>query len=155
MIATHLRDYVITPTLERIGLHSQAAEELLLGTCAVETNMGIFLHQIRGPARGIFQCEPATETDIWDNWLMYRPQITQRLTQFGIVLQPDDDSIIWNLAYATAMARFHYARVDAKLPHHEDIAGMARYWRAHYNTIKGRGKVEDFINKYNKYILGD
>lgn len=98
--------------------------------------------------------EPATEQDIWEHWLLYRPHLTQRLCTFGIVLEPTDESIIYNLAYATAMARFHYARVPEKLPHHEDVDGLAKYWKSHYNTHLGKGTVGKFVELYHKFDIG-
>jgi hypothetical protein len=36
------------------------AADLLMATAAVETALGTYLLQIKGPARGVFQVEPAT-----------------------------------------------------------------------------------------------
>lgn len=61
-----LRLYVIRPTLEKIELWSEAAENLLLGTTAQESHMGTYIKQVgKGPALGIYQMEPATHKDIW------------------------------------------------------------------------------------------
>lgn len=61
MINTNqLREYVIIPALSKLNAYSKDAEELLIFTCAVETNGGEYLKQIQGPALGIYQCEPTT-----------------------------------------------------------------------------------------------
>ena len=59
----------IREVLTYLGKHSDSAEELLMLTCAVESQLGTYLKQIKGPARGIFQMEPATERDCWVNFL--------------------------------------------------------------------------------------
>ena len=48
------------------------------------------------------------------------------------------------------MARIHYLRVPEKLP--KTIAEMARYWKAYFNTAKGRGKKSDFLKFYSSYV---
>ena len=48
----HLAEYVIRPSLKPLGLYSLEAEQLLLGTAAVESQLGFYLHQIKGPALG-------------------------------------------------------------------------------------------------------
>ena len=57
--------------LSSIGLYSVEAVYLLLGTCAVESNFGTYLKQKNGPALGVFQIEPSTLIDIWENYLYY------------------------------------------------------------------------------------
>ena len=53
-------------------LAAKEAQWLLLGTAAVESSGGRYLYQIKGPARGIFQMEPRTGWDIWENYLVHR-----------------------------------------------------------------------------------
>ena len=55
--ASELRQYVIRPTLKAINLWSIAAENLLLGTAAQESQLGHYLTQVKGPALGIYQIE--------------------------------------------------------------------------------------------------
>jgi len=52
------------------------------------------------------------------------------------------------------MCRLHYRRVNAPLPKANDIQGMADYWKAHYNTVKGKGTPSEFVTHYNQYIAG-
>ena len=71
-----LTDYIIKPTLLQIGLFNHTAVNLLLGTCAQESRMGTYVHQLgNGPALGIYQIEPATHNDIWANFLKYKPAL--------------------------------------------------------------------------------
>ena len=144
-----LRLYVIRPTLEHLQLSSQAAENLLLGTAAQESQMGYYLHQLNGPALGIYQIEPATHQDVWQNYIDYRAPLSKKLLALGAMRE---SSLVTNLSYATAIARIIYLRVNAPLPEADDIAGLAQYYKTHYNTVKGKATVEEFIANYQRYI---
>jgi hypothetical protein len=155
---THLRVHVIEATLRPLGLWSPAAEDLLLGTAAVESRCGQFLVQHGGgPALGIFQMEPETHDDIWQNWLRYRTHHLDDLTMAGIrsgdpMVWPSADHLVTDLAYATAMARFHYRRVPEALPNAGDVPALARYWKQHYNTPLGAGTEAKFISAWNELV---
>lgn len=147
---------MVKQILEHIGLYSPSAEELLLLTAATESISGHYFYQLNnGPAKGIFQMEPATEQDCWDNFLSYRTNelYYSRIRDLYIIsLGPDN--LIYNLAYQIAMARIRYYRVPAPLPTQDDIQGLAQYWKDHYNTYLGAGIPEKAIEAYHKYILG-
>lgn len=153
--ADHLRQHVIRPACEAIGLHSPAAEELLLGTACQESKCGTFLKQLGvGPALGIFQMEPATYKDLWANFLSGRPELAQKLRWMA----PDHDEqpphaaeMVWNLRYAAAMARVHYYRVKDPLPAAGDIAAQAAYWKRFYNTPKGAGTEAEYLNNWRRF----
>jgi len=142
-----LRHHVIRPTLNAIGLWSEAAENLLLATCAHESLLGYFLKQHDGSALGIYQIEPATHADVWQNYLNYRPALATKInaTSKDNSRQPQDCELITNLAYATAIARIIYYRASAPLPLPSDITAQARYWKKYYNTHRGKGRMQDFI----------
>jgi len=144
-----LRTCIIEPTLNAIGLYSQSAVNLLLGTCAQESKFGTYLKQINGPALGIYQIEPNTHKDIWDNFLKFKSELADKVLKLG---QMHDASLIVNLAYATAIARIKYLRAPEALPAANDLAGLARYWKRYYNTFLGSGTVQEFINNYNRYV---
>jgi len=58
--------------------------------------------------------------------------------------------LVHNLAYATAIARVIYWRRPEALP--EAAAGLAKYWKDHYNTHLGAGKEKDFIRKLTPHL---
>lgn len=140
-----LRDYVVVPTLKEIGLYSKAAMRLIIGTAATESNLE-YLHQIGGPALGIYQMEPATANDIVKNYLMYRLPLAKKINAFNLDYD-NTDQLTWNLKYATALCRVHYLRNWKSLPGENDILGMAKYWKEVYNTKHGKGEIEDYLNK--------
>ena len=155
MNANQLRELIIRPTLTKIGLSSAAAEELLLFTCAVESDMGYLIAQVGGPALGIYQCEPATHDDIWKNFIRFRPEIWNCMQAwFQFHNMPAHHLLMVRIDYATAVARIHYRRVKQPLPDKDDINGIWEYYKEHYNTAQGKAQKEQSIAKYNKYVLG-
>ncbi len=146
----HFRTFVIRPVLDHLGMYSQAAEALLLGT-AVHESMLTYLKQIKGPALGVYQIEPATCNDVWDNYLTHRPGL------YGLVLrfagQSRHQDLIGNLNYQTAIARIIYYRDSEPLPDVDNLKGLAEYWKRVYNTAGGRGTAAEWIDNYRHFIL--
>jgi hypothetical protein len=147
--AKQLQSYVIVPTLVRLGLYSDAAVNLLLLTCAQESEMGEYLKQINGPALGIYQMEPPTHDDIWNNYLVYQLTLKQKVLDID---KQNSINLITNLAYATAMARIDYLREPAPLPTANDIQGLAHYYKRYYNTDEGAATVEEVVANYQRYV---
>lgn len=135
------------------GLLSFEAVNLLLGTAAQESAFGSYLYQVNGPARGVFQMEPATERDLWDKWLVYRADYMRAMRLCCPGVQPGTDALMYNLKYQIIMARLFYRRIPAPLPASGDVEGMAAYWKQYYNTVAGKGTEKEFINNYVKYVL--
>ena len=77
----HFLAYVVRPSLESIGLWSEAAERLLLGTAIAESQLTWLRQHGGGPARGVYQIEPATHDDIWANYLAYRDGLANRVAR--------------------------------------------------------------------------
>jgi len=133
-------------------LYSKDAEELLVFTCAVETNGGEYLKQISGPALGIYQCEPSTYHDMWRHFIMPRHELTMKLSMnFRVTGWPDENLLVTDLAYATAMARIHYLRVKEALPNGGDVEGMWKYYKQYYNTPLGKSSKTKSIESYRRY----
>lgn len=147
-----LRD-LIDQVLHEMNSHSSNAVELLMLTAAQESHCGQYIAQIKGPALGIFQMEPTTHKDIWDNYLKYRDELAEAVRQYqfhGAV-----GSTLWrgNIPYQIAMARANYRRKPGALPWHLDIEAMAKYYKKHWNTKAGKATVEEAMTKYNKYAF--
>ena len=146
----HLRDLVIIPTLKSLDMYSPAAVNLLMGTAMQESNCEYLKQLGGGPALGIYQMEPATHEDLWDNYITLHRNIWDRI--------PDepyykiDTEMIWNIKYATLMARIHYWRVAEALPDKDDVEGLANYWKKYWNTLSGKGKPSQFYLHYNTKV---
>ena len=143
---------VVIPAGQHLEMHSVSAVHLLVGTAIHESNL-FYLRQLDdGPALGFFQMEPDTHNDIWGNYVDYRADLAEKLMDLSVG-EPSAEQLKWNLLYAAAMARVHYYRVPQSLPGHQDSAGMARYWKQHYNTHLGAGLEEEFERSYRQYVV--
>ncbi len=150
---SQFRSLIVEPVLSKLRVYSKNAEELLVFTCAAESLGGTLLHQIKGPALGIFQMEPNTYTDIWVNYIRARNQLaTLMAMHFGCNKIPDVERMVYDLHFATAMARIHYLRMPSNIPDAKDVDGIWEYYKKYYNTEKGKAKKEDAIKKYQDFI---
>ena len=107
-----LLQYVIQPILQYVGAYSLAAERLVLGTAVQESRL-LYIKQLgNGPALGLFQMEPATHDDIWQNYLRYNGALAKSVHSLAgaryINRNPDANELIGNINYACAMCRCHY-----------------------------------------------
>ena len=152
--ANQLRELIVEvlDTCPDQRLNTPAAVELLMLTAATESHLGTYIRQIKGPARGIFQMEPATEKDIYENYLRFPRQLQLLLwvEEFkgtrGIDLKA-------NLAYQIAMARVHYWRSPMKMPLEDDAVGLANKWKQVYNTELGRGTIGKALADYRRLVI--
>ena len=145
------RDF-ISRTLKAIDLHSEQGVDLLMKTAAKESNLGMYLKQIgRGPALGVFQMEPETERNIWNEFLKDHPQIAKKITELTGVTGPNSSAMEGDLRYQTCMARVRYLWAKGALPDHGDTEAQAHYWKKNYNTVLGDGTVEEFIAAAKRY----
>ena len=143
--------FLIYSALERINQYSEEAEELLIITAATESKLGTYLYQLNGPARGIFQMEPATEKDIWDNYLRYKPYLAQLILTFTSG-QPEFD-LIGNIPYQICIARAHYLRFPEKLPKANETISLCTYYKKYWNTYKGSNTIDNAYKDYKILAL--
>jgi len=158
MKAQQLLDYIIKPSLEFMdgNYNSENAQMLLLATAAIESKCGYYIKQVNGPALGIWQMEPATLHDIYDNCdalatnnhLMYKKvdyldlfEATQTSElERGLMLSP---------MYACAMARLKYSMDSEPLPNYNDKKAIYDYYKRIYNTPLGASTYEKFDSAWN------
>jgi hypothetical protein len=158
---TQFRDLIVRPTLAYLDMYSQAAENLLVGTALVESRLQYLKQVGGGPALGIYQIEPATHRDLYENWLVHRREIRQKVVklastegtytlgkEYKYIAAAGDTELIGNLPYATAAARLIYRRMPGALPPADDIPALGAYWKQHYNTPRGKGTVDKFVAAY-------
>lgn len=147
--ATQLYERVIVPTLEELGLFSEAAAQLVLGTGLQESRLRWIKQLGKGPALGIYQCEPATHQDYWDHYLKYHDDLTDRIMAWGGTF--DAERLVYDLRYATAMCRIHYRRIRAPLPAAGDVDRQAQYWKRYYNSHLGAGEPKHYVAAVGTY----
>lgn len=155
MSPRQFRLFVVRPILLRMELWSEAAENLLWGTAVHESGGLRWLDQVTGPndatpgpARGLYQIEPATLDDLYVNWLAFRPNLRAVLWSFEAPSPRRHEQLATNLGYATAAARLLYLRIREPLPHAEDLEALARYWKTYWNTAAGKGTPAQFVVHY-------
>jgi hypothetical protein len=88
--------------------------------------------------------EPATYTDCWANFLNFRPELAAAARQFQVP-GAGAAQLVWNIAYSCAMARVRYIRAPDPLPAEDDFEGLARYYKAAYNSTLGAAVVDDAL----------
>lgn len=149
MIApSDLRTYIIKPTLDKLEMGGEAAEELLLGTAAQESACGARLVQLGGPALGLWQMEPQTHDDIWINYLRFRAPLAGAVGGFLFNALPHVSQLVGNLHYACAMARIKYARSSLPLPAAGDLAAQAAVYKQVYNTPAGKATMDEYMRNW-------
>ena len=137
-----LRALIVRPVLERLNMAGENAENLVIGTGLVESRFK-YVKQIKGPALGFYQCEPATYTDI-RRWLLMRPE---KMSDVLGVIERDElppcEHLMHDIRLATVICRLHYWRKPGAIP--DSLEGQGEYWKTHYNTYLGAGTVEKYV----------
>lgn len=143
----HIKE-IISDTLEALGpkYQSEAAEQLLLGTALVESNLKYLQQVPSGIAKGLWQMEGATHSDMYRNFLDYHPQLRSKVWEMG----SDESHLVTHLDYACAMARLKYWRDSKPIP--KDLVGQAEYWLRVYNA-GGAGTVEKYLRSWKRYAI--
>ena len=152
--ATQLRQMVIKSALEKLGLWSVAAEELVLGTAIVESSLIYIRQHGAGPALGLWQVEPATHDDLYANYLSYRQELGARLMELRAPALSLDENLATNLMYGAAVCRLCYYRQPEALPEAGDLERQAAFWKQHYNTPLGAGTVSKYMRALSSELDG-
>ena len=150
---------VITDTLNALGSKyaDPKAIDLIYNTGLVESKY-VYIKQIKGPARGFFQIEPFTAIDICNNYLQYRESLMKQVAlvsklDWKYFITPEEkdwqDILTSNLHAQICMVRMHYRRVPKPLP--RTLEDQSGYWKNFYNTHKGKGTPEHFMEIVSKY----
>lgn len=123
---------------------------LIMGTAAQESQFGHFIYQVSsGPALGIFQMEPETETDCWANFIYARQDLKSAIFRVTGRTGPGP-WLEWDMAYQIMLCRVRYRRSKGAIP--VDVLGQAQYWKTNYNTNAGQGTVQEYLNNYRRFV---
>lgn len=149
--------------------HARREEiELMVGTCAYESNMGKFRIQIGGgPAKGIMQIEPATAADMWGRFLqVHRPQLYARFMFmcFGIsdrdkfFYLPVDEDVLMSFVtvfddLSILLARTKYLTDPRPIP--KKLHDQAAYYKRVYNTAAGGGSTGGYLKAWRDHGCAD
>lgn len=159
MDAEQLRLYVIRPPLRMIGRNvkgfwSIKAENLLLGTAAMESLLKFVRQFNGGPAVSLYQIEPKTYHDTIRYLNERQPEIREEILKACFLDKfPSADVLIWNLRLATLMARVIYWMVPESLPESNDLIGQANYYIKHFH--KGTNStIQEYLDAWY-YVHGE
>lgn len=124
----------------------------LLGTFAVESDFGTNWIQLKnGPAKNPFGIERATFDDEMRYLKDRQPELLHKIIESSnLLVGPNYEDLTFNIRLAIQFCRVKYFMVQEAIP--SSLAAQAAYWKKYYNTTAGRGTVEDYINKYHKYV---
>src|SRR5262245_46565720 len=124
------KELIIKPALIDLIMFSEDAMELLVFTCAVESNGGTYLKQIKGKTLGIYQMEPNTYNDIWQNYINHKKDLSLLMaTNFDCNRIPEEERLIYDLRFSTALCRIHYARIKEDIPPLNAVDKIWNYYK--------------------------
>lgn len=158
--ANEFLETTLRPTLQKIDMHSEAAENLLLMIACHESRGFDFIKQINGPARSYFQIEPRTLLDL------YRTYLYKHGARFRGLIQPyeapdcslEDNLLNPDQKFAVVAARLILWRVPPPIPDpskYENVmayeVALAHYAKKHWNTAEGKATASKYLNDYLRY----
>lgn len=116
--------------------------KLLLETAVYESNLTTGIKQKNGVALGIMQIEPATHSDLYKNFIVYRPALMGRVKELGSYSNHD---IQYNTPYSIYIAYLLYRRNIKQKEMLKSKHTRAVLYKRHYNTHKGKGDVLGYL----------
>ena len=146
-----VRRLVVRPVLHHLGMHSEAAENLVWVTGIAESRLQHIKQIGAGPALSWWQIEPATSDWLWFDYLQRRADLRDRVEDLAASAFPIVDQLAWNQGLACALCRVRYWTVPERLPDADDADGMGAYWKSHYNSAGGAGDASKFAALYRQY----
>lgn len=159
----HLLDNVIKSTLKWMEAYTdnpqidnKSIRQLLFVTTGAETHFGYYLtQQPSGYADSIYQHEPKTVEDAYyrlrlkDNKPVYA-NLKHALDELYISALTNEQNLIMNFAYATALARVIYYLVPKSLPRFDCRKEMWEYYKKYWNSSKGDTSEAEFFSAWDK-----
>jgi hypothetical protein len=141
------RQFVIRPTLKKLGKWSPSLENLLLGSAAQASQLGTKLQCDSGI--GVYNIPQKTHHSVWDEYLAFDADLASKVRGFAsqreFLANPDMELAI-NLAYSTAIAWGVYALNQANIPKDENnTEALALCWYHHFRTDETL-KLDHFID---------
>lgn len=143
------RHYVETgvmDALKDLGMSGDALNnwsDFIVMIIAHESAKGRYIKQIKGPALGLSQMEPATHDDI-AKYLNKKPRYRD---YFNRTFGGFDANKLYDLHYMACMSRCFFLRFPEPLPDGSDYS-LAQYAKKRWNTHLGKATPEDYLDAY-------
>lgn len=162
MNSQQMLDTVIKPTLAMMSEHGKYdnldSRILMLATAAIESDMGLYNRQIKGPAVSAFQLEPPTINDIARNWDAY-PKMTEVLRKISCLYDIKSTNLALecetNQRVACLIARGKYAMDSKRIPGFDDKRGLYEYYKRVYNSAAGASTYMKWCDAWAKHGLDE
>lgn len=145
----------IRDALQKIASWSPAAEDLVIGTWAQESELRYVVQLGGGPGRGLGQMEEATHDSLWANFIVFHPELEASIRALVAPAEPAFALLETSPAYMAVMTRVRYLDSPHAIPVLGDVAGYAGYWKRNYNTPEGAGTPEEFLAHWDSIVLGN
>ena len=125
------------------------AIQMLVETAAQETHGGRYRDPSPdGAGRGLCQLDLIAFQDVQQR--TRNKDVEAVREAFGIVLaQVDHDDLDYSPMLSMVFARLFYRLIPDVFP--VTVEGRAAYWKEHYNTVLGKGTVDEYIHNAAKY----
>lgn len=124
--------------LDEMYAWSLPAHEAIMMIVAHESSCGTYIKQVKGPALGVIQMEPATHESLWQ----HADRIKHNAAQCGIV--KNVKALEWDLKYNIFMARSMLLTDPNPIP--TTRPELSKYLKDFYNTEGGKAKPDDYHN---------
>jgi hypothetical protein len=120
------------------------AVTMLMETAAQETRLGMYGDPTPdGAGRGVFQVDEIAFLDVQARARLSDVNVIART--FGVdIRRVSHEQLDFSPLLSAIFARLFYKLIPEPFP--LDLAGRAAYWKKYYNTISGRGTIQEFIN---------
>jgi hypothetical protein len=157
--ASDLRELVIKPYLQGLGEYSEVAENLLLGTAAQESLLGLHCYCAQTRGLGLYRITAEKHRELWDKYLVQFPDLASH--QRGLAsqqqfLKDPHGELISNLIYTTGMAWMIYRRAAIDTSKPLDLLALAQLWANHFDNGTGTSRnADDFMQTYRSLVMGD
>lgn len=154
-----LRELIIKPYLQVLGEYSEAAENLLLGTAAQESQLGMHCYCAGTKGLGMYRMTAEKHQELWDTYLVQSPDLAS--LQRGLASQQQflknpHGELMGNLSYATGMAWMIYRRAGIDTSNTLDSSALAQIWAKLFDNGTGSPRnADDFIQSYRQLVMGD
>ncbi|MCP5019512.1 MAG: hypothetical protein GY938_30155 [Ketobacter sp.] len=143
------RQYVVRPTLKKLGAWTPSLENLLLGSAAQASQLGMELQCDAG--LGVYKIKRELHHRVWDEFLAFDADLASKVRGFAsqreFLANPDMELAI-NLAYSTAIAWGVYALNKAEIPEDENNPEALAWCWYHYFRTDEHLKPEHFLAGY-------
>lgn len=128
---------------------NNSAVYLLCETAAAETQFGTVPDRTRnGAGRGLLQHDKISFVDIQQRASLADVAALDKAFDFDIRLVEWDD-LNYSPLLSMTFGRLHYKLRPGAIP--QALRARAEYWKRWYNTVKGKGTVEHYLESVARF----